>query len=155
MPLRRGIQLAILLFISKEESLNTIMAILLALICFNAQAGDFPSPDTTPLYFCQNELLQGHIFRKAEGQTVILMEEISAGQAPTPWFEENVSEVTNKTQTVYTSEDLILKIIRNDSGFMPGTVLISKNGNTTPFDLSCQLMYKIKEDASQVLSLDF
>lgn len=128
--------------------MNAIMLMISIFFSFNVYANDFSNPDTTPLYFCENEFVQAHIFRtpkNQEDQNVIFIEKISAGRAPTPWLEESVSELANKTHTVYTSDHLILKIIQDDSGFMPGTLLVSKSGESTPFELNCQLMYKIKK----------
>ncbi len=144
MSLPRGIHLAILFVISMEESMKAIMLMISIFFNFNVYASNFSNPDTTPLYFCQNDLIQAHIFRTPKNQNVIFVEKISPGRAPAPWLEESVSELTNKTHTVYMSDDLILKIIQDDSGFMPGILLVSKSGESTPFELNCQLMYKIK-----------
>ncbi len=118
--------------------MKTSLVIILTLFSLGAQATETPYPTTTPLYFCNNESIQAHIFRNEEGQTAILIN----GE------EELVSELTNKTLTVYTSDHITLKITHDESGFMPSTLVFTKDGSATQSNLTCQFMYKFKDDAS-------
>lgn len=110
---------------------------------FSAHAVYFPNPATTPIYFCNNDSVQAHVYRTPQGQTMILMEDISSHRAPTRVLQEKVSELSNKTTTIYTSDDLILKITLDDSGFMPSTLILSKDGQATQSEMKCQIIYKI------------
>lgn len=127
--------------------MKIIMMILLAVFSLTTYADHLPTSTSTPLYECNHESFRAHIFRKASGQNAIFIETMSDHRAPTPWLEENVSELTNKTHTVYTSNDLILKITHDDSGFMPSTLIISSGGTATQSEMTCQWMYKVIDGA--------
>ena len=58
-------------------------------------------------------------------------------------IEGTVSEMSNKFYTIYTSDDVILKMTKDPSGFMQGTLILTIDDKSSKDDLKCQLVYNI------------
>jgi hypothetical protein len=121
----------------------TLMFAALMTYGLGAHALFLPGNQNTPIYYCNNQTIQAHIYRQADGQNVVYMEQKTENRAPEVVINENVNELSNKSQTVYTADDMVLKINHDPSGFMPSTLFVTKNASTNKIDMSCQIVYKI------------
>ena len=128
--------------------MKIVMMIFSVLLAFswNVHAFYIPNSSSTPIVFCDNDSLQVHISRKKDGHKSILMKDITNHhRAPAKLLEENVSELVNKTHTVYTSDEILLKITHDDSGIMPSTLITMKESNPTQTEMTCQYVYQISD----------
>ncbi len=125
--------------------MKSVMMIFTALLTFGGAAHAFNMPGAidTQIYYCNNESLQLHISRNVHDQNSLLMEDISNHRRPSRILEEKVSELTNKTHTIYTSNQVLLKITHHDSGFFPSTLIILNEKTPSQIPMTCQIVYQI------------
>ena len=123
--------------------MKTIRMIFFTALSWSTSSYALPPKDTPRIYFCNNENIQAHIFRKNDGQHIIIIENISQHRSPEKVIEGTVSEMSNKFYTIYTSDDVILKMTKDSSGFMQGTLILTIDDKSSKGDLKCQLVYNI------------
>ena len=110
-----------------------------------------PGSDSIPIYSCDSESLQVQILKKNNGHTMILMETHSDQGQVTTLLETQVSELRNKTHTIYTSDEVILKMTHDNSGFMPSRLIVTQKMNQTQSEMQCQLMYNVMDPPASVI----
>jgi hypothetical protein len=115
----------------------------LFLVTVNAQAVFYPGPTKSQVFYCKTEGLQTKIYRQANGAAQIIVESVHQESAPQLLMTENVTELRNKSHTIYTSDDVVLKITNHPSGHMPGTLFVDTANDVEKVDMSCQIVYTI------------
>jgi hypothetical protein len=118
----------------------------LFLVGISAHAVFHPGPAKTQVFYCESEGLQTKIYRESAGGAQIVVEAVHDEKAPQLLMSEAVTELKNKTHTVYTSDDVVLKITHHPSGHMPGTLFVDKSANLEKVQLECQIVYTIMND---------
>lgn len=125
-----------------------------AALCLSWQAHAIyiPGASKSPVYYCQNKDLETRIFREtATDISYVTVEKVHADQTVETVLEEEVNELRNKTTTVYASENLMIKIKHHPSGFMPGTMFVSKQEAAEKINMDCQIVYSIMKDSVQAM----
>jgi hypothetical protein len=126
--------------------LSSVVFAALFTFAANAHAVFTPGNGRTQIYYCQAQNLQTKIFHESTGGASIVVESLENNKAPQVLMNEKVTELKNKSQTVFTSEGLILKITNHPSGQLPGTMFVDKDSELEKFDMNCQIVYTIMGD---------
>lgn len=116
----------------------------------NAHAIYIPGITKTQIFQCDSENLKTKIYKETEGDSVVVVEAMDETQNAKVLLNEKVTELKNKTHTVYTSDELVLKITHHPSGHMPGTLFVDKEAQLEKVNLECQIVYSIMDQAAAI-----
>lgn len=113
----------------------------LFLVGINAHAVFNPGVTKSQIFLCQSEGLQTKIYRESARNAQLVVESVDGRQAPQILMAEEVTELSNKSHTVYASDDVVLKITHHPSGHMPGTLFVDKSTELEKVNMDCQVVY--------------
>lgn len=106
-----------------------------------AQAAFLPGAGPTPIYACQGESLAARIYRQDNGGALVVISH--SIQSKDIIRQEQVTELSSKQQTLFSSDDLVLKVSQNPTGYLPGTMFLDLEGEVSKVKMNCQVVYHI------------